>query len=154
MSIPSTVSSRSRSRALPASSRTYRYPYRAIVPGAPLAPVVSVIVRGPRAHIPIRGLVDSGADNAMLPVEFAEHLVGIDLASCRREECNTAGGLTTQHVWPDGLDAEVQGINVTIRLKTSFSETPVFLLGRHDFFASFVVQFDQRAQQFTLETYG
>jgi hypothetical protein len=89
-------------------------------------------------RLPTQGIVDSGADSSMFPLEFAEHL-GIELASCRREECQTAGGPATQHIWEEGLDVLVQGINRTVHLGASFSETPSVLLGRSDFFQAFRV---------------
>jgi hypothetical protein len=103
-------------------------------------------------RLPTPALVDSGADSSMFPLEFAHHL-GIDLGSCRREECRTAGGSATQHIWEEGLDVVVQGINRTIHLGASFSETTVVLLGRADFFQAFRVSIDHRAQRFRLEAY-
>lgn len=116
------------------------------MPGLPL------ILRGPSARIPVVALVDSGADSSIFPLEIAAHL-GIDLGQCRREDCTTAAGPSTQHIWEPGLDAQVQAMNVTVHLRGAFSETPVGLLGREDFFDAFRVSFDHRRQTFRLEAY-
>jgi hypothetical protein len=102
--------------------------------------------------LPVLGVVDNGADNTFIPLALAQ-VLGIDLGECRTEVCNTAGGPTTQYIWEAGLDAQVQGINVTLHLKTAFSDTPMTLLGREDFFHTFKVEFDQRVPRFRLETY-
>lgn len=116
-------------------------------------PVLPIVIHGVRNHIPVPAIVDSGADYTFIPVSFASHL-GIELSKCLREDVNTAGGVSAQYIWQAGLDAEVQQLGVTVHLKTAFSETPFVVLGREDFFASFKVAFDQRAQQFTLEPYA
>jgi hypothetical protein len=115
-------------------------------------PCVSVVLIGIGSRVPVLGVVDSGADNTFIPVSLAQHL-GIDLGKCRTEVCNTAGGPATQYIWDPGLDAQIQGINVTLHLKTAFSDTPMTLLGREDFFNAFKISFDQRVPRFTLETY-
>jgi hypothetical protein len=79
--------------------------------------------------------------------------LGIDLGQCREEDCETAGGVTQQYIWGAGIDALVQGINAVVHLKIAFADTPHVLLGREDFFAEFLVAFDERAQRFTLERY-
>ena len=102
-------------------------------------------------HIPVPGIVDSGADYTFLPVPLAAHL-GIDLGQCLRQPAQTAGGAADQYVWQAGLDAEVQQLRMTIHLKTAFAATPYVLLGREDFFAAFrTISFDQVAERFTLE---
>jgi predicted aspartyl protease len=113
---------------------------------------VPIVLRGLKAQIPVHAIVDSGADYTFLPRDYAAHL-GIDIAQCREEDCETAGGVTKQYVWDAGLDALVQGINVVVHLKTAFATTPHVLLGREDFFAEFLVSFNERAQRFTLEPY-
>lgn len=115
-------------------------------------PVLPIVIHGVRNRIPSRAIVDSGADKSFLPVAIASHL-GIDLAQCVREDCNTAGGVTTTYVWQAGLEAEIQAMRMKVHLKTTFSETPFVLLGREDFFSAFRVAFDQRNEAFTLEPY-
>lgn len=115
-------------------------------------PAIPIILHGVRNHVPVPAIVDSGADHSFIPISLASTL-GIDLAQCQREDCNTAGGVSTQYIWQAGLDAEVQAMGMNIHLKTAFSETPFVLLGREDFFKTFKITFDQRASKFTLELY-
>lgn len=99
------------------------------------------------------GLIDSGADNSMFPLAWAKPL-GISENDCRQEECSTTGGMTTQFVWEQGLDAEIQALNTTVHLHACFAEgLPIVLLGRHDFFNAIRVSFDQRSLTFTLQQY-
>ena len=115
-------------------------------------PALPIILHGERNHVPVAGIVDSGADYSFIPLAFASTL-GIDLAACKREDCNTAGGMSTQYIWQAGLDAEVQALGMNVHLKTAFSETPFVLLGREDFFEAFKISFDHRGLKFTLESY-
>lgn len=118
-----------------------------------MVPAIPLIVSGPKAKIPVPGLIDSGADSSMFPIEWAGHL-GVDLSSCREEDCSTAGGVVKHHIWDAGLEAEVQALGHKIRLNAAFCDgLPVVILGRNDFFAAFKVAFDQQAQTFTLEKY-
>lgn len=136
--------------SLPATSKPF--PYRAIYSG-PLVPAIPLVVHGPKAKIPVPGLIDSGADNSMFPLDWAGHL-GVDLSACRVEDCSTAGGVVQHHIWDPGLEAEVQALGRRVKLNAAFCDgLPVVILGRDDFFAEFKVSFDQRAQTFTLETY-
>jgi hypothetical protein len=84
-----------------------------------------------------------------------DHL-GIDVAECREEDCETAGGVIKQHIWPKGIDVEIQQLRRRVTLKAAFSAglpPQVVLLGRKDFFAEFRVEFDERAQTFSLDPY-
>lgn len=110
-------------------------------------------MHGPGGIITVPGLIDSGADNSTFPIEWTERL-GIDKEACEQAPCNTAGGITTQYIWREGVEAEIQALGVKIRLHACFSEVPIVLLGRNDFFAAFRVTVDQRAQTFTLEQYA
>jgi hypothetical protein len=99
------------------------------------------------------GLLDSGADNSMFPLPWAKQL-GINQDDCREEPCSTVAGMTTQYIWEAGLEAEIQALSTTILLNACFTEgLPVVLLGRYDFFNTFRISFDERAQTFTLQKY-
>jgi hypothetical protein len=99
------------------------------------------------------GLIDSGADSSMLPLQLADYL-GIELSACREDQCLTAAGLTARYVWEEGIEAEVQALRRRIHLDVSFvTGLPALLLGRSDFFAAFRVEIDERGQTFYLEPY-
>jgi hypothetical protein len=99
------------------------------------------------------GLVDSGADYSVFPAPWAGPL-GIDLASCREEDSQTAGGTAKQYLHSQKLTAEIQAMSERVELVAAFSDVlPIALLGRQDFFAAFKVSFDERAQTFRLERY-
>ena len=102
--------------------------------------------------MPLFGLVDSGADETMFPID-AMAVLGIDKsADCTQKQGGGAGGLHDFYVWNGGkLRADVYG--VAVDLIVNFSDCPFILLGRTDFFAVFKVVFDQRGQKFTLEEY-
>jgi hypothetical protein len=102
------------------------------------------------------GLIDSGADDALFPLVIAARL-GIDLAKCRRETCETAGGTTDQFIWDPGIEIEIPEMNRTrVKAQASFSAglpSRIILLGRNDFFCAFRVYIDERAKLFRLEPY-
>jgi hypothetical protein len=154
----------SKSRKTPAPSPSTKqaakpFPYRALVPGgsrADLKPGIPVVIHGPNGHIPMYGLIDSGADDALLPLGIAAGL-GIDLTKCRRKTCATAGGPANVYVWPDNIEIEVQQMGgMRVSAPCRFSDgLPVvlMLLGRNDFFSAFRVSIDERAKSFTLDPY-
>lgn len=96
------------------------------------------------------GLVDSGADCSILPLEYMEPL-GIEISECKKREINTAGGVSNSYTWKDGIRAVV--FKRTLTLQAVFTETDVALLGRDDFFHAFQVSFNQRAKTFALKAY-
>jgi hypothetical protein len=92
----------------------------------------------------------------MLPASLAPAL-GIDLANdCDELPCSTAGGEITQHVFPGGLEVEIQAMRLRIGISAAFNpHLPIVLLGRLDFFSHFRrVSFDERAQTFELEPHS
>ena len=113
-----------------------------------------VIVHGPKGHIPVPGLIDSGADESCFPVEYASTL-GVELDECDESECRTAGGPTKQYKWDKPLEVQLQTLqNKRIKVGATFIKgLDITLLGRDDFFAVFKVDFDHRDQKFWLEPY-
>jgi hypothetical protein len=95
-------------------------------------------------------LVDTGADTSAFPLHWMRRL-GIYKKDCRKRQFDTAGGCADQWSFADGVEAIILGQRVTLR--AVFVDAPVALLGRDDFLASFRVNFDQRAQLFTVEPY-
>jgi hypothetical protein len=109
-------------------------------------PVIPALLTSPTGRLGTDLLVDSGADFSMIPREFAELALGIDLAKCRVEEAVSASG-TMRIAWVT--------LNVTIRdqAKTHTFEAPfqvpldapgyphLPLLGREPAFRIFDVSF-------------
>lgn len=100
-----------------------------------------------------RALVDSGADNTLLPPRMARQL-GVDLSACRPEGSTTAGGESSVLVHDGRFEVEIMGVTFSIvaRFATD-DDVPAILLGRSDFFATFRVSFDERARRFELTPY-
>jgi hypothetical protein len=99
--------------------------------------------------VPVYGLVDSGADGTMFPLDAMGPL-GIALGDCDEKDQMGASGAGKFYEWKGGtLEGDFGGI--TINLLAQFSETPFILLGRSDFFARFAVMFEQRRLRFILE---
>lgn len=140
----STVSSRSqRSQEVTASSERLTFPYAAIIPDSPIKPAVPLRLHSVdgRKRYPLFALPDSGADFSCFPDSWASAL-GIDLAGCAKRRVNTGAGTTHHYEWSDPIIATVADREV--RLRASFGPILVGVLGRMDFFAEFLVQFDER----------
>lgn len=154
-------SSKSKSKARPASfKRVQPFPYRAIQapkkgkPPPPLRPLLPIVVHTAKAHIPLYALVDSGADYSIFPSYYARHF-GIDLDKCREEPCVTAAGEGKVKIHDIPLEAEIQAMRMRFAMTAAFNEhAVVVLLGRTDFFKEFYVEFDERAETFTLRKYA
>jgi hypothetical protein len=97
------------------------------------------------------GLIDSGADSSLFPVQWASEF-GVDLASCVSTVGTSAAGNTGYFRWADGLLASVAG--ETFRLQAMFGACPIVLLGRSDFFGHFRVIFNQQAMTFEIEPHA
>jgi hypothetical protein len=108
-------------------------------------------VRGPSGvAVPVLGLLDTGADYSLFPISLASAF-GIDLAAAEHIEGQSASGVADYYKWREPLGATVQEREV--ELSATFSNTPVVLLGRADFFVQFEAAFDQRGKRFTLKPY-
>jgi hypothetical protein len=128
------------------------FPFRS-VGGGQLVPAIEMRVRrrdGPYSP-PLLGILDSGADHSVLPLPFAEHL-GVSPSHCEMMVAQTAGGTAKVFRWPEGLLADICGKEIAIAAEFGPVEIP--LLGRADFFASFVVTIDSHAQTFRLASRG
>jgi len=120
--------------------------YTQMANGEPFRPYVPVRLQyGGRSHDTL-GLIDSGADTSMFHTQFAPAL-GIDLSKGQPGTSQGIGGSANVvyfdiflTVFGKRFPARVAFINDN-RFK-SFG-----LLGRHDFFMSFRVGFDQPATQ-------
>ena len=139
-----------RESTLPPSSRVF--PYRAVGLRG-IAPAIPLVLHGPKNRINHVGLVDSGADSSLLPVSIAAFL-GIDLSTCQEEPMMGAGGQSRRWSYLPGITAELRAMSKRFPLNISFAEhVPIMLLGRSDFFATFRVTVDERAETVKLDAY-
>jgi hypothetical protein len=100
---------------------------------------------------PLSALIDSGADESLFPVAFAQ-ATGVNLATCAGVQGITAGGISQQYQAPNPLEATIMGKTVSLTAKFD-PNLPVILLGREDFFRRFKVEFDQRHRRVRLTPY-
>jgi len=103
-----------------------------------------------KLDLPIPALLDSGADASVFPIELAE-LLGVSLPECRKEAFDSADGDGTEFVWDEPLTATFDG--QTVQLTAAFADTPIALLGRHDFFIRYLVTINQRDRVFVLQAH-
>jgi hypothetical protein len=155
----STSSGSRRSQAAPASSKGAsgpgkRLPYRTLG-GACLHPAISLKLfhaGGQELPAKVIAIVDSGADCAYFPKEWAPAL-GIDCdTDCVKFKGATAGGASDQYLYEPGLEAKFLGKK--IKLGAIFSAgCGAALMGREDFFRYFNnVTFDQEAEVLDLQS--
>lgn len=149
-----------RSQAAPASSNKKtpgpgkRLPYRTLG-GACLHPAVSLALfqaGGQELSAKVIAIVDSGADCAYFPKEWAPAL-GIDCdTQCVKFKGATAAGACDQYLYEPGLKAKFLG--KTVKLGAIFSEgCGAALMGREDFFRYFAnVTFEQEAEVLDLQS--
>jgi hypothetical protein len=148
----------------PLDAAPHILPYRAITfeeepavddDGKPsLAPVVPIVVRGPRRALPLQGLIDSGADCSLFPYAIMA-TIGINLEDCVETDCMGAVGGGSQHVFADGIEIEIPDLGRRMHVEANFSQLPgsLALLGRLDFFKAFRVTVDERSETFSLQPF-
>lgn len=127
------------------------------MPGSPLSPGLPIVLHGPRSRLPVYGLVDSGADETLIPYDLMSHL-GISDNDCDVQQAGTASGTGQQYIWRKGpLKIELQQLGRSINVQGSFMQglmPGLVLLGRSDFFSHFLVEIDERSQAFSLDPYA
>ena len=117
-------------------------------------PQVVTKIRGPNGRtVTSVAVIDSGADQTVLPLEWAQPL-GVDLAGTK------AKGILYGQTWRDAYEVEQSLVFELVGTGVAFMIAPCFsdahdqvLLGRQDFFRHYRVTFDQRARQVTLARY-
>jgi hypothetical protein len=131
---------------VPALTLAYSNPY-----STGYRPYLALHVTGPGASGAIVGLVDSGADRTCLPMGYAT-LMGYAADQLVLHQGQGVGGSLSLWEATTPATAIVAGLpHPEIELHPTFVEggsTPLW--GRGDFFATFGVSFDERAQQFTI----
>jgi hypothetical protein len=121
-------------------------PFHEIGPGV-LAPAVIVELIGPSNSLRVVALVDSGANQSVLPLDLAKHL-GIPLDATKRRQGLGPGGSYDVFEATNVVVARIAGIEV--KLSPVLTSSPFVLLGRSDFFSAFVVTIDERDSVVTL----
>jgi hypothetical protein len=108
-------------------------------------------VVGPNGAVIVdSGLVDSGADSSAFPVWMMKRFA-ILKRECKKEKFETSGGEGVQWIYPRNLEATI--FERHMALTAIFTETPIALLGREDFFSAFRVGFDERTLTLTIDPY-
>jgi hypothetical protein len=113
---------------------------------------LTVLVRCHERRLPVPGIVDSGADGTLLPIEVAQRLGIEDGLVPNRVNAGAAGGLGFP-TWksPEEIygrvvaarDSGPQEWGPQMRLVPAFAHTPMALFGRADFFKAFTITFQQ-----------
>ncbi len=115
---------------------------------------VEILARGAnRATVPARALLDSGADQTLLPLDFIEDF-GISLEDMIPTPGQGASGPAQFQSWDSGARVRLLNIDFDLELSPAlFGAVRIPVLGRDDFFAMFRCGFDQRSQRFWVEAY-
>ena len=124
-----------------------KYSYSASRVGSPKRPIIEVELSRGRLTRKALGLIDSGADNIIMPAALATFF-GIDEANCPRRPTmginmsvidGFLGELTVR------LDRQMAAFNVSVVFINT--EVPI-LLGRQGFFDGHVITFEQDEEMF------
>lgn len=114
-------------------------------------PVIDLKLRGPKAAIKIKALVDSGASYSVFRAEVAEYL-GINIEKGRPIYLEGIGGriLGYMHYLPILIGSRVYKSKIVFsrELTVSFN-----ILGRDNFFIPFLVTFSEKAKKVIIEDY-
>jgi hypothetical protein len=116
------------------------------------APIVVVEVVGTSGRaIPVRALVDSGADFSTFPIEMMKPL-GLYKSHCHKVDSETASGKAHCYICKEPLEANFRGESFDL-IAAFMPGLKIPLLGRNDFFEHFKVSFNERDSKLTLTTY-
>jgi hypothetical protein len=120
-------------------------------------PILRIAITGPRRRFVIAGVVDSGADRSLLPSSVAAALGFPEADLAPTPEGSGGAGNMWFPTWelPYAIKAHVivpfpqpRGVELwgpEIEMKPEWAKDTVALFGRADFFATFIVTFDQMA---------
>lgn len=109
-------------------------------PGGATRPVVDVKLTYKGTNLPIRALVDSGADMTMIPIAVAEALTGLPFAQLGAD-AGTSKGLGDKEETIRALDAEASYAGRLFTRKVAVGPVPRMVLGQSDFMTAFDVRF-------------
>jgi hypothetical protein len=115
-------------------------------------PYLWLTLRGPRsgAGIPIIGLVDSGADKTVLPLDYAQ-LLGYKPEELTSVQVGQVEGSADAWDAQVPCEAHVNGIEaVKFEIKPLFVTTLDALWGRADFMATYVVSISEERRELGL----
>lgn len=96
--------------------------------------------------VPHYALVDSGAEYSLIPRDIARH-IGVEFDETKALKGGAAGGAIFRFFMGTNqlaVQTEVGGLTFDRPL---VADSDHFILGRHDFFARYIVTFDEREQR-------
>jgi len=115
-------------------------------------PLIPLIISSGRAAVAGYAVIDSGADDCLLPASFASQL-GFRLDEGSRYEFGGAGS-AKQTAWFFAVTLAVAGFSpfpAYVGFTPALERTTVGILGQNGFFDRFVVEFDLRNSVFHIE---
>jgi len=102
------------------------------------------------SDVPIVGLVDSGADKSVLPLDYAE-LLGYETEDLSPVEVGQVDGSADAWDTQEPCEAFVRGIpSVKFEIRPLFVATLDALWGRADLMSTYVVSIDEKEEELTL----
>ena len=139
-----------------------QYPFKSLDPVSPARPYLPVVLRNPHnssAKYQSWGLIDTGADNTVIPGNLAR-IIGHDLNKGKPKPVLTASGIATnyEHAFEiDILKIDKNGnvgndVQLTIPSQ-QIAVSPglhVILLGVHDFLGQYILSIDYPKQTFSI----
>lgn len=115
-------------------------------------PYLWLTLQGPRngPEIPVIGLVDSGADKSVLPIDYAQ-LLGYEAEDLTSVEVGQVEGSASAWDAQTPCEAFVNGIpDVRFEIKPLFVATLDALWGRADLMATYRISISERDQELML----
>ncbi len=125
-----------------------RFPYKSIIPGYPLQPVIEVEIKGSRI---VDCLIDSGASISLFPASIGNDLgVNYKIPPDPKDTAECAHGDPIQ-CWRGLATIKIKDEEFTIPVLFTKSDRHEALLGRDRFFDKFRVTFDEASKEVILE---
>lgn len=135
--------------------RSENVPYRA-GPDGQIRPYLWLVLTGPHGgeEILISGLVDTGADRSVLPIDYAQTL-GYKVDDLRPTEIGQVEGSASAWVAQKPCQAFVDGITgIKFEIEPLFVAGLNALWGRADLMMSFTISVSEKDQELTLRPNG
>jgi hypothetical protein len=126
-------------------------PYRLGSDGHP-RPYLWLTLKGPRggSEVPIVGLVDTGADKSVLPIDYAQ-LLGYKVEDLAPVEVGQVEGSASAWDAQKPCEAFVNGVaSVKFEIQPLFVATLDALWGRADLMMTYVVSVSEKDQELSL----
>jgi len=126
------------------------HPFRAIVPNGPRRPLLNVKLINPHTGMDLKtwALIDTGADNCVLPASFAQPL-GHNLKAGDSRQILSASG--NSKAYDHTMRIEIPGHSTEDILVTFLEGLPQPLLGVRNFLSNFCLTIDYPNERFSLK---